>query len=822
MSISEKIVRNYIVCGPFPYKVIPMDEEESFYIDYLQSLGGEANARLSPGLVIGDAKCVEVQSKDDGFVDLTSIYGEKFKDFWRLSYGVAYAFTTVSVDEDGWYVFLIGSEDYFTLYVNGERVATSHIARRYEDSFYAIPVKLVKGDNNILLKIARLAGGWGFSLKIVKPMLPVYINVKRAITPEVPPNSLVSEWIGLNVLALEDVTLSIECVENELWNFCKSEETHLKAGERTQIPLFIISKKPIETDTNLSLRIVINQKGVYHINIPIKISKHKLHRVHTYRSKYDGSVHRYGVKIPVNYDANKCYPAILILHGFKGIQMYSEIYGDKDWVISVGITARDGEVNYREIAMLEVLEVLDDMSKRYCIDFDKVFLMGHSMGGYGTWNIGVRFPHIFAAIAPHAGRGDLSNTIAKLSMYDGWKGIAKLLDMYNPMTFIENLLNTPVYIAHGSEDNIVPVEYSRSMAKKLSELGIEFIYEEIPGKPHWWGSYTPGSYYGSEAIDRPALEKFFREKMRRVPSRVVAVTDSTRFKRVWWVSINDITYSGIAKIDVEVVLGKNTIRVNSIANVNEFSIDIDYLLSKGLLLRGDVVVEYLNSKVVVPRNLISKELVVRIYGDTICAVFNDLEMCSDGVKRFTKLTKGVVKLPNKNVLPGPFMDIFNGRVVIVPCSESSYAEMCRKIALHIQYWWNDYANGITRIINENEINSVDESEVNVIAIGGPEVNRYVDNVITYVKPVRITSNIIEVAGKRFEGEQYGIAFVYPNPRAEYRKYVGVLGGNSFTSISELYKLDLTMIPDYIVYDAKNLGKHINGIVYSGFFNVYWM
>lgn len=816
---EEYIVKQYVICGPFPYKTLIRDSTESFFIDYLLELGGEGNAKLSAGMTVGNAICVKAEADERGFVDLVKFYGEAFKEFWRLEDGVAYAYTELNIEEEGSYVFLLGAEDYISVFVNGKRVFTSHVARRYEDSFYAIPVKLIKGVNRVLLKIGRLAGGWGFSLKVAKPDGPLYINKRRTIAPKPRAGDVVAEWIGVQVLAVKDTRVRLVCVEDENWNPCYSEEIALRAGERVQIPIFVTSKKNLSSNVELKL-LVETSESKTNVTIPIEVSKSN-HVVHTYRSRYDGSVHRYGVKIPLGFTRSRKYPAILILHGFKGIQMYSEIYGDKDWVIAVGVTARDGEVNYREIALLEILEVLENLSRRYPVDGDRVYLLGHSMGGYGAWYAGVRYPHLFAAIAPHSSRGDLSDVVDKLSKIRGWRGVAELLDTYNPARFVDNLSSTPVYIAHGAKDDIVPVEYSRRMAELLKQRGFEHVYEEVADRKHWWGSYVEGSYYGAEAIDRPQLEAFLKSKTRRVPNRVIACTDSTRFGRIWWIVFKEIT--GLARVDVEVDPENNTIKVWSASGLAEFAIDVKQLIEKKYIdVNRGVTLEYGGSKLLIPGSMLNEEIVVRVYGDHICVVREDLEVCGDKQRLWSRIIRREPKLPSKNILPGPFMDIFNGRTVVIPCNDAEFRAHCVEQALHLQYWWLDYSNGSIRIVDTTEVASekLDES-VNVIAIGGPEVNRYVESVIENIKPVSIEGDTIRVKNKSYHGEVYGIILVYPNPRAHYRRYLGIMGGNSLKSITALYRADLTLVPDYVVYNAERIGITLDGIVESGFFDANW-
>ena len=49
------------------------------------------------------------------------------------------------------------------------------------------------------------------------------------------------------------------------------------------------------------------------------------------------------------------------------------------------------------------MEVLGIAKKDLRTDPTKTYLTGHSMGGHGTWNVGVHYPDKFAPIAPSAG-----------------------------------------------------------------------------------------------------------------------------------------------------------------------------------------------------------------------------------------------------------------------------------------------------------------------------------------------------------------------------------------------------------------------------------
>ena len=100
------------------------------------------------------------------------------------------------------------------------------------------------------------------------------------------------------------------------------------------------------------------------------------------------------------------------------------------------------------------------------IDVDRVYLTGLSMGGFGSLDMATRRPDLFAAVAPICGAADTTKVMV--------------------------LRNTPMWIAHGDADMVVPVDRSRSLVKTLRDAGGSPVYVELPGVSHnsWTPSYT--------------------------------------------------------------------------------------------------------------------------------------------------------------------------------------------------------------------------------------------------------------------------------------------------------------------------------------------
>lgn len=189
-----------------------------------------------------------------------------------------------------------------------------------------------------------------------------------------------------------------------------------------------------------------------------------------YRSALDDTVQPYRFYIPANYNAKKKWPMIVALHGMGGdensffagydngaIRRVAEARG----YIVVCPKGRGPYSMYLASAERDVIDVINGMKRDFSIDADRVYLMGHSMGGYGSWSIAVNNPDIFAAIGPISGGGT---------------------PFSRPK--LKAITHVPWIVVHGDKDPTVPVEESRKMVRAGKELGVEIKYIEVPGGSH--------------------------------------------------------------------------------------------------------------------------------------------------------------------------------------------------------------------------------------------------------------------------------------------------------------------------------------------------
>ncbi|MBG90163.1 MAG: phospholipase [Verrucomicrobiales bacterium] len=126
--------------------------------------------------------------------------------------------------------------------------------------------------------------------------------------------------------------------------------------------------------------------------------------------------------------------------------------------------------------------LLDDVVDQLRIDKKRIYLTGLSMGGYGTWDLGLRQPGRFAAIAPICGG---ANTITPL--LNRWNAKRK-----------EQQKHFPIWVFHGAKDTVVPMEESDRIVKLLTGYGNKniklTIYPEA-GHNVWTETYANPDLY---------------------------------------------------------------------------------------------------------------------------------------------------------------------------------------------------------------------------------------------------------------------------------------------------------------------------------------
>ena len=134
--------------------------------------------------------------------------------------------------------------------------------------------------------------------------------------------------------------------------------------------------------------------------------------------------------------------------------------------MTAGGTAITDAAKVREASEKDVMTVLNMIRKEFNVDERRIYLMGHSMGGAGTYYLGSKYGNIWAALAP----------IAPAAM-----GMTN--DRAQVLQAIKDA-GVPMLVSMGDADEAVPVANVRTWVETMKELQLNYEYKEYAGLTH--------------------------------------------------------------------------------------------------------------------------------------------------------------------------------------------------------------------------------------------------------------------------------------------------------------------------------------------------
>jgi hypothetical protein len=218
----------------------------------------------------------------------------------------------------------------------------------------------------------------------------------------------------------------------------------------------------------------------------------------------DGLWQHYGVWVPSAYNPSHPAPALSWMHwrGGKAHSAATEVprvmrdFGEERDAFVFSPWGRGDSTWYLGRGQADVREVWDDAMATFKVDADRVYVGGHSMGGWAAWLFSTTMPDRFAAAFPDEGpvtQG--AYTGADFSGCDNYtyqeysfcfvqanNGNARQEWTYK---LLPNLRNVPVAVYQGVEDELVPVSGVVAQMNRVRDLGYRYRLYLFPAAEHY-------------------------------------------------------------------------------------------------------------------------------------------------------------------------------------------------------------------------------------------------------------------------------------------------------------------------------------------------
>ena len=543
--------------------------------------------------------------------------------------------------------------------------------------------------------------------------------------------------------------------------------------------------------------------------------------VRGYISRIDQTVQPYGLVVPRSYAFNHSTPTRcdLWFHG-RG-ETLSEVNFIWDRMKNAGqFTPRHTIVlhpygrysnAFKFAGEVDVLEALEDVQQRYCIDEDRISVRGFSMGGAACWQFATHYSDRWFAANPGAG---FSETPRFLNVFQNetlqpkpWE--RTLWNLYDCDKWALNLSQCPTIAYSGEEDR--QKQAADVMEEALAEDNIRLRHVIGKGMGHRYDDV-------SKQIVDDSLQQLAVSGRKRMPKVIRFETYTLKYNRMHWVTVD--------------AMGEHWKPATVIAQIDRLSpvvvqVSIYADNAKGISL-------HFPAGSFAPQDVLSVEI-LPLKGAGSGYEFTEQKPFSDGsfnAAYHEDTVDGWIEgnapaaMVKRHNLQGPIDDAFMDSFVFVRPTGTAANPIVGKwvdaeLNRAIEHWRRHF-RGDARVVNDTDVTDELVQQVNLILWGDPSSNRVMAK-MTDQLPIRWTNSTITVGERDYAADTHAPILIYPNPMNPDR-YVVLNSSFTFREYAYLNNArQVPMLPDWAIVNLKIPPGPVwpGEVVAADFFNESW-
>jgi poly(3-hydroxybutyrate) depolymerase len=473
--------------------------------------------------------------------------------------------------------------------------------------------------------------------------------------------------------------------------------------------------------------------------------------------------------LPAGYDPARAWPMIVNLHGYNppnppyvrwwGVDQRHNGMADEGFIV-IEPHGR-GNTFYAGIGEADVLRAVDAAKARFNVDAARVYLMGYSMGGAGTWTVGTRNVDIFAAIAPVFGGWD-TRLWMDAGQVLGLTPVRRLMaEREASFAQAETLLSTPVFVNHGDADPLVPADQSRHAVRMLQRWGYPVRYWEHPGKGH-----------GGLGCEAAILDFFRAHALDPHPLKVSLRSPDLAGARAHWLTVT-ARDDPLALITAQArIIGPNRVRLDT---ANALAVTI---------APGGEFIDPAQ-----PLRVVWNGSDVRMGPMTD----GRLALLAPGYEPAPRVKRAGLEGPIRTVTERPFAIVLG-----TTSPDPRMRRMCERLAQREVLRWRTWQHAAPRYFRDTDLGPDDAARHSLILIGGPAENA-VTRSLAGGLPLEIEADRVRIGDRTFTAPGAAVRVIAPHP-ANAERMVAVTAATSADGM--FLADDLPEDVDFVIRDAR--------------------
>lgn len=513
--------------------------------------------------------------------------------------------------------------------------------------------------------------------------------------------------------------------------------------------------------------------------------------VRAYRSKIDGSLQPFAVTLPADHgkDANKRWPLHVVLHGRDGnlteVAFLHRNRGrkaakDLDHIV-LEVYGR-GNNAYRWAGEEDIWEAMLGTSRFARTTPGATVLRGFSMGGAGTWHLGLHFSDYWRVIGPGAGFTTTKGYANGLSLTPVQE---KTLHIYDAVDYAENAFNVPIVAYSGADDP--QKKAADNIEAALGKLGLKMTHLISPKTGH-----TVPPAYQKKLAEQYASYTLKPKDALNPADKLVFVTYTLKYPDCYWISLQGLEqHYERTRVEAQRV-GKDGADLKT-TNVRAMKITASEVTIDGQTLKGTAPLQV--------RKTAGKWQVV------------DPNAATTGLEKVPGLTG-----PIDDAFTKPFLCV-RGTGTAWNVAPAAYAEADLQ---RFGAEWSKFLRGDLRIKDDKDVTDDDIKNYALILFGDPGSNSVLAKVLPKL-PLTWTKEKLTWNGKEYDAATHVPAFIQPNP-LNPQAYVVINSGHTFhaDAFQGTNALLYPRLGDHALLRLTDVKKPLAmEVVASGLFDEFW-